>query len=69
MKFIQALHIQLALLHADQRGDNENLGRLLLLAIVLIPLIVLLAMFGDQVVEAATTAWDDIIGSPVDTSR
>lgn len=52
-------------LHADERGDNENLGRLLILALILIPLIILIAFFGQEIAEAARTAWDKVIGKEV----
>ncbi|MFK7976735.1 MAG: hypothetical protein AB8C02_11390 [Halioglobus sp.] len=65
MKFIWALLIQLQLFHADQRGDNENLGRLLLLALVLIPLILLIAVFGGEIYEAAQTAWEEVIDTDI----
>ena len=54
MRFIQALHIHLMLLNQDERGDNENLGRLLLLALVLIPLIILITVFGQEIYEGGT---------------
>ena len=38
-------------LHEDERGDNENLGRLLILALILIPLIILIALFGDEIAQ------------------
>ena len=52
-------------LHADERGDNENLGRLLILALILIPLIILIAFFGSEIAEAARAAWDKVIGAEV----
>jgi hypothetical protein len=55
----------LSCLHADERGDNENLGRLLILALVLIPLIILIAIFGQDIVTRARAAWDSIIGKEV----
>jgi hypothetical protein len=52
-------------LHADERGDNENLGRLLILALIMIPLIILIVFFGQQIADAAKKAWDELIGKPV----
>jgi hypothetical protein len=63
MQFIQAIFIQLMLLNRDERGDNENLGRLLLLALVLIPLIILITVFGQEIYEAAQEQWDSVMGS------
>lgn len=55
----------LSALHKDERGDNENLGRLLILALILIPLIILIAFFGDNIATAAKTKWDEIFNKPV----
>lgn len=52
-------------LHADERGDNENLGRLLILALVLIPLIILIAFFGKDILDRANAAWTAVIGKEV----
>lgn len=52
-------------LHSNERGDNENLGRLLILALILIPLIILIAFFGQEIADAARTAWDKVIGEEV----
>lgn len=50
---------------ADERGDNENLGRLLILALIMIPLIILIAFFGQEITNAAKTAWQKVIGKEV----
>lgn len=52
-------------LHEDERGDNENLGRLLILALILIPMVILIAVFGDEIVKKAKTQWTAIIGKEV----
>jgi hypothetical protein len=52
-------------LHRDERGDNENLGRLLILALVLIPLIILITIFGDAIYAEAQAQWDAVMGSGV----
>lgn len=62
MKFIQLAHIKLMQLHVDTRGDNENLGRLLLLALVLIPLIILISIFGQEIYTAAQGKWNEVMG-------
>jgi hypothetical protein len=54
-----------ASLHENERGDNENLGRLLILALVLIPLIILIAYFGDEILTKANEAWDEIFGTTI----
>ena len=55
----------LTILHSDERGDNENLGRLLILALILIPLVILIVVFGQQIADAAKKAWDALIKKPV----
>lgn len=68
--FINQQHLSdlskfLTILHTDERGDNENLGRLLILALILIPLVILIVVFGQQIADAAKKAWDDLIKKPV----
>jgi hypothetical protein len=53
------------MLHKDERGDNENLGRMLILALVLIPLIIVIAVFGQDIVTKAKAAWTSVIGKEV----
>ena len=45
-------------LHTDERGDNENLGRMLMLALVLIPIVILIATMGDTIFTAANEQWE-----------
>lgn len=52
-------------LHKDDRGDNENLGRLLILALVLVPLVVLIAFFGDNIWKKAECQWDKVFKTDV----
>ena len=52
-------------LHKDERGDNENLGRMLILALVLIPLVIVITVFGNEIVGKAKTIWAKVIGAPV----
>ena len=54
-----------ATLHENERGDNENLGRLLILALVLIPLIILIAFFGDEILTKANEAWEEVFGTTI----
>ena len=46
--------------HSDERGDNENLGRMLMLALILIPIVILIATMGNSIYEAASTRWDEL---------
>lgn len=52
-------------LHADEQGDNENLGRLLILALILIPLVILIVFFGQNIADTAKEQWDKLTGKPV----
>ncbi len=61
--FIQTIRDAINPLHRDERGDNENLGRLLLLALVLIPLIILITVFGGEIYEEAQSQWDEVMGT------
>ena len=55
----------LSTFHSDERGDNENLGRLLMLALVLVPLIILIIFFGNDIVTKSKAAWTKVTGAPV----
>ncbi len=52
-------------LHADDRGDNENLGRMLILALVLVPLVVLIAFFGDEIWKKGECQWDKMFDTDI----
>jgi hypothetical protein len=52
-------------LHRDDRGDNENLGRMLILALILIPLVILLGTFGSEIYGSAKTAWTEVMKTDV----
>jgi hypothetical protein len=64
---IKACRTTLVALHNDERGDNENLGRMLVLALILIPLVILLATFGGSIYEQAECQFNNIIGADVTT--
>lgn len=51
---------------ADERGgERDTLTTLLLLALVVIPLVLCIIAFGDDILEYASDRWDDLMGSPV----
>ena len=52
-------------LHANETGAEEGMNKLLIFALVAIPLIILLISFGNQIVSTATAAFDGVIGSGV----
>jgi len=56
-------HIALTQLHKDERGDNENLGRMLMLALVLIPIVILIATMGGTIYDAANEQWEALTGT------
>lgn len=49
--------------HKSERGDNENLGRMLVLALIMIPIIIVLTAFGKQIVEQSKTVWEQVVGA------
>lgn len=51
-------------LHSDERGDNENLGRMLMLGLVLIPIVILIATMGNTIFEAANEQWEALTETP-----
>lgn len=51
---------------ADERGgERDTLTTLLLLALVVIPLVLCIIAFGDDILAYASDRWDDLMGSPV----
>lgn len=43
--------------HADERGDNENLGRMLVLGLILVPIVILLVVYGGNVKDKVAEQW------------
>ncbi len=58
-------------LHADETGAEEGMNKLLIFAMVALPLLALLIFFGKQIVEFATQQFSDIAGqgNAVPTTR
>lgn len=54
-------YVAIKALHIDERGDNENLGRMLMLALVLIPIVILIATMGDTIFTAAFEQWEELL--------
>ena len=48
--------------HEDERGDNENLGRMLVLGLILIPIVIILALYGQDIVAEVKKQWNEVIG-------
>ncbi len=53
---------RLARLHEDETGAEEGMNKLLIFALIALPLLALLLFFGDKIVEFASGAWDDTVG-------
>ena len=51
--------------HQSERGDNENLGRMLVLALILVPIVIVLTVFGTEIVAESKSGWDVVTGSAV----
>lgn len=48
--------------HEDDRGDNENLGRMLVMGLILVPIVILLALYGQEIVGVVKEEWGTVIG-------
>ena len=51
--------------HESERGDNENLGRMLVLALILVPIVIVLTVFGTEIVTKSKDIWQQVIGGAV----
>ena len=51
--------------HQSERGDNENLGRMLVLALILVPIVIVLTVFGTEIVTKSKEIWQQVIGGAV----
>lgn len=60
--FLKA-YVVIKMLHSDERGDNENLGRMLMLALILIPIVILIATMGGTIYDAANEQWEALTGT------
>ena len=67
MKNVTLLKNALREFHESERGDNENLGRMLVLALILVPIVIVLTVFGNEIVPKAKEIWAQVIGAPVNT--
>jgi hypothetical protein len=66
-KELAAMGKSLRAFHEDDRGDNENLGRMLVLALILVPIVIVLTVFGNEIVKQAKEIWTKVIGGKVTT--
>ena len=55
----------IARIHHNENGADEGINKLAILALIAIPLILVLIYFGQTIKDAATTAFDSMMGSGV----
>lgn len=46
--------------HEDEHGDNENLGRMLVLGLILVPIVILLVVYGGNVKDEVARVWGEL---------
>lgn len=52
--------------HLDERGgERDALGTLLILALIIIPLLLLIIAFGQEIADYAQEKWGEVMGTPV----
>ena len=52
----------LAALHTNETGADEGMNKLLIFAMVALPLLALLILFGGQIVDFANERWEAVFG-------
>ena len=55
----------LARLHADEQGD-EGVNKILIIAMIVVPLVIILILFGRDIVKFFKEAWAKVIGESRD---
>ena len=61
----QELKRALARIHRDERGD-EGVNKVLIIAMIVIPLVIVLIWFGDEIVAFFQAQWDALQGKEID---
>ena len=59
---LKALSNRLAALHRDEQGD-EGVNKILIIALIAIPLVIILLVFGKKIAEWFSEAWDNLSGN------
>lgn len=54
-----------AFLADDRGGERDTLTTLLILALIIIPLVLVIIAFGDEIKSFAESAWSNIMGSGI----
>ena len=69
MRFrVREIHVlqRLKSLHRNQLGgEKDNINTLLILALIVLPLLAVIIVFGNEIVEKAKEVWEDVMGNPV----
>lgn len=52
-------------LEAEEGGERDTLTTLLILALIIIPLVLVIIAFGDEIKSFAESAWSDVMGSGI----
>jgi hypothetical protein len=55
----------LEFLQNENGGERDTLTTLLILALIIIPLVLVIIIFGNEIKEFATSAWKDVMGKSV----
>ncbi len=55
----------LRFLSDDSGGERDTLTTLLILALIIIPLVLVIIVFGNEILEYAQGKWEEVMGSPV----
>lgn len=53
-------------IHQNENGADEGINKLAILALVAIPLIITIAVFGKAIVAKASEAWGGLTGAEVE---
>ena len=67
MRFLKKLKLRpaLARIHRDERGD-EGVNKILIIAMIVIPLVIVLIAFGDTIVAFFQEQWANLTGQEID---
>ncbi|MFV1959996.1 MAG: hypothetical protein ACC662_11365 [Planctomycetota bacterium] len=64
----QRLAQALARIHRDERGD-EGVSKILIIAMIVIPLVIVLIAFGDRIVTFFQEQWTNLTGQEIDPGQ
>ena len=61
-QFIRSCSRAVVRIHSNETGADEGMNKLLIFAMVALPLLALLILFGGQVVDFANERWEAVFG-------